>query len=179
MADTSTKPASSRKAQPLIKPHAVHELGEVGSQGITRVGQVVFTRLDFDLLPVLTMELLSKSLSTPRRVSAGLERVQHRQGWLLTQKLPPALHELGVAGSQGVTRVELVELTRPNEIQISPCRAGFNTGKMALACRLHQRKILLRENGDCPSNPCLEATTVSPHISLMLPKSLSLRQSPE
>lgn len=30
-------PASSHKAQPLIEPHAVCTLGEVGFQGVTRV----------------------------------------------------------------------------------------------------------------------------------------------
>lgn len=38
-------PANSRKAQLLIEPQAVLELGEAGSQGFTRVARVVFTRL--------------------------------------------------------------------------------------------------------------------------------------
>lgn len=93
-----------RKAQPLIELCGIWELGEAETQGVTKVRQVVFIRLDSDLVPVLSLELLSRRqrtlrpaatcLSTPRQFS---KKACNARGARCSQKLLLALRELGGA----------------------------------------------------------------------------------
>lgn len=75
--------------------------------------------------------------------------------------------KLGGAGSQEVSGWS--ELISPGQYKLRIGYVGgwFNTGKMALACRLHRRRARQRDNGDCPSSPLPEVTqlSLSPYVS--------------
>lgn len=98
---------------------------------------------------------------------------------LLVEKVTQLLSKLSGVRSQGVTRVEQAEFSRPLKSQIWMYQGGLNAGKMVPAFWPHGRKSLCKENGDCPSIPHSEVIQlVSFWMTLVSPESLSLSVSP-